>query len=73
MFIKILIITIVMLSLAFLGMMFNILVRKQGKFPEYRVGHNRQMAKKGIKCVKHEEIRCHRERLKQAEGCAGCA
>ena len=73
MFLKILIITLLLLSLSMAGMMLNILVKKKGKFPEYRVGHNRAMHKKGISCVKHDEIRCHNKRLKQSEGCMGCS
>ena len=73
MFLKILIIAIVLISLSMMGMMLNILVRKKGRFPEYRVGHNRAMRQKGISCVKHDEIRCHNERLKENQGCAGCS
>jgi len=72
MFLKILIISVVLLSLSMMGMMLNILVKKKGKFPEYRVGHNRAMRQKGISCVKHDEIRCHNKRLKENQGCAGC-
>ena len=73
MYIQILIISLVLLSLSLLGMMLNILIKKKGKFPEYRVGHNRDMRKQGITCVKHEEIRCHNKRLKDSAGCAGCS
>lgn len=54
-----------------LGMALNILVRKNGKFPAYRVGHNKDMKKLGITCVKHEEIKCHKKNLKEGN-CAGC-
>ncbi|MEA3462418.1 MAG: hypothetical protein U9R49_11095 [Bacteroidota bacterium] len=73
MFLKILILTLVVLGFSILGMMLNILVKKRGKFPEYRVGHNRAMHQKGISCVKHDEIRCHNKRLKESEGCIGCS
>jgi hypothetical protein len=72
MFLKILIITMILLSLSMAGMMLNILVKKKGKFPEYRVGHNRAMRKKGISCVKHDGIRCNNKLLKEDKGCAGC-
>lgn len=72
MYLNLLIITIVLLALAMLGMMLNILVKKKGKFPEYRVGHNRDMHKLGVSCVKHDERRCHKEQLKKGGGCAGC-
>ena len=71
MYLSLLFSTIILVSLAMLGLMLNILVKKKGKFPEYRVGHNRDMHKKGVTCVKHEEIRCHRERMK-SEGCGSC-
>ena len=73
MFFKILIIVLVLLSLSMAGMMLNILVKKKGKFPEYRVGHNRAMRQKGITCVKHDEIRCHNKRLKENRDCVGCS
>ena len=73
MFLEILIIAIVLISLSMMGMMLNILIRKKGRFPEFRVGHNRAMRQKGISCVKHDEIRCHNERLKANQGCAGCS
>lgn len=71
MFLNLLIISVILLSLSMLGLMLNILVKKKGRFPAYRVGHNRDMHKLGISCVKHEEIRCHKEKLKAKE-CAGC-
>jgi hypothetical protein len=36
------------------------------------VGHNRDMHRLGISCVKHDEIRCHNEVLGNSEGCASC-
>jgi hypothetical protein len=72
MFLKILLLALVFLSLSMLGMMLNILIKKKGKFPAYRVGHNKDMAKLGLKCVKHEEIRCHKKMLKEKEDCSGC-
>ena len=73
MFLKILIITLILLSLSMAGMMLTILVKKKGRFPEYRVGHNRAMHKKGVSCVKHDEIRCHNKKMKESEGCVGCS
>ena len=71
MFLNILIISIVLLSLAMLGLGLNMLVKKKGKFPAYRVGHNPEMRKIGITCVKHEESRCHNKQIRE-EDCAGC-
>jgi hypothetical protein len=71
MFFTILLISLILLIFAMAGMALSILVRKKGKFPAYMVGHNRDMAKLGITCVKHEEIRCHTKKLKNT-GCIGC-
>jgi hypothetical protein len=49
----------------------NILIRKNGKFPAYRVGHNKDMKRLGITCVKHDEIKCHRKNLREGN-CEGC-
>ncbi len=72
MFLKIVIIAVILISLSMLGLMLNILVKKKGKFPAYMIGHNRNMHKLGITCVKHEEIRCHQKNIKDIKGCAGC-
>lgn len=71
MFFKILILSLILLCIAMLGMALNILVKKKGRFPAYQVGHNRDMRKMGITCVKHDEIRCHNKNTKEID-CAGC-
>ena len=72
MFLKILILALIIISLSTFGMMINIIVKKKGRFPAYRVGHNKDMHKLGISCVKHEEIRCHNKKLKEIQNCRGC-
>jgi len=73
MFWNILLLSLVLIGLSMMMMALNILVKKKGKFPAYQVGHNKEMARMGIRCVKHEEIRCHRARMKLREsGCEGC-
>ena len=85
MFIKLLIISFVIIGFAVIGLAFNIIFRKDGKFPETGIGHNPEMRKRGIACAKTEEIRqfninkkilATKEggKLPPAEwsGCAGC-
>lgn len=67
---KIILLSIVLIALSMAGMALSVLVRKNGRFPAYRVGHNRNMKKLGISCVKHDEIKCFRK-LKDAE-CSSC-
>lgn len=49
----------------------KILIKEKGRFPQYMIGHNKEMSKLGITCVKHDEYKCHRKG-KKGEGCASC-
>ncbi|MFA6400749.1 MAG: hypothetical protein WCX31_03870 [Salinivirgaceae bacterium] len=49
--IKVFLLTTVILSIALVGMAFNILFRNK-RFPETHVGHNKEMHKRGIICAK---------------------
>ena len=72
--IKILLISVILLALALSGMAFNIIFRKNGKFPKYQVGHNKEMRKLGITCVKHDELKCFKKLKGQSvEDCGSCS
>ena len=59
-------VALVLVGLGVFGMCFNIIFRKNGKFPEYEVGSNQEMRKRGIICVNEEERQ--RRRRAQAGG-----
>ena len=74
-----------LLSLAVVGicvtlLCFNIIFRKDGKFPETEVSGNREMRKLGIRCAKEEEMKLWgRKKSKHptcsdasCESCASC-
>ena len=69
---------LVVIGLAVFGMCFNIIFRKDGKFPEYEVGSNAKMREKGIKCMHEEEMEERRNKKKTAkinncnESCSNC-
>ena len=48
-------VTFAFLALAFLGLGIRILFKKNGSFPEHRVGHNKEMRKRKIYCVKTQD------------------
>ena len=48
-------IAIVLVAIAFIALGVGIFFRKDGKFPETEVGHNRHMRELGISCAKCEE------------------
>ncbi len=58
-FLTILIVSVVFMSLIFAGLSLNLLLKKNGSFPVTSVGRNKEMRKRGITCVKHDEILCH--------------
>lgn len=63
---KLFLIVLVLVALAFLGLGINIFFFKK-PFPETEIGKNKEMRKRGIKCVKSEEMRLFRvqQRKKQ--------
>jgi len=76
---KVFIISLVLIAIAVLLMgiriFFNkLLFNKQGKFPVTSVGHNPEMKKLGISCVKHDELSCYSKNKKgiQTSG-TGCS
>jgi len=62
------------LALVFLSVFllsFNVIFRKEGKFPQTEVGHNRNMRKLGLRCAKSEEKEIWGKKNK--EGCSSCS
>ncbi len=49
--IKVLLLAIVVVALAFLGLATQILLRKGGKFPNMHIGSDRNMKARGITCA----------------------
>ena len=63
----------------------TIILKKDGKFPDGEISHNKALREKGIECAKIEEMRLWRRRKPAAasserrsdacpeSGCEGCA
>ncbi|MCK4631521.1 MAG: hypothetical protein KAT40_08760 [Bacteroidales bacterium] len=65
MLIKLFLITGVVIAVSFLAMGISIFVKKNGKFPSFEIGKNKEMRKLGITCAKHDEIKCHNRHKKE--------
>lgn len=50
-FLKIMLIVICLLAIAFVGLATRILLKKKGKFPDLHISRNKEMKKKGITCA----------------------
>jgi len=57
MLLPVFLISIVLVAFVFVGLGLNMLIRKNGKFPETEVGSNKDMHKLGITCTKHDEMK----------------
>ena len=70
MFIKLLLLSLVLVTIALLAMAFKILFTRKGRFPETHVGRNKEMAKRGIKCAQSIDVGCHPS--DDFPGCSSC-
>jgi hypothetical protein len=70
MFLKLILISFILLLLAFAGLGIGILLRQKGRFPEIHVGRNKEMRKRGIKCAQHTDTGSNPVDSKGL--CAGC-
>jgi hypothetical protein len=57
---KVIIISSILLGIAFLGLAFRILFIREGRFPQTSISKNKQMRELGITCVKHDELKCYK-------------
>jgi hypothetical protein len=57
-FLKLLIISVIILILAMVFLGVRILIKKNGIFPETHAGHNREMQKRGITCSRNTDTGC---------------
>ena len=75
---KILLASLVLIGLCVAGLCFNIIFRKDGKFPETEIENNKEMRKRGVKCAKEDEIKMWGKKKKDGtpdcneSGCASC-
>jgi len=58
MFLKLLLISVIFLLIAFAGLGIRILLKPKGRFPEIHVGRNKEMQKRGITCARDTDIGC---------------
>jgi hypothetical protein len=60
----------VMMGMVFAGLSISILIKKNGRFPDTSIGHNKELKKRGITCPKHDEIKC-RGKAGDRHSCCG--
>ena len=71
MFIKLLIISAVLIALSMLGLGISMLIKRGGRFPDTHISHNKEMRKRGITCAQNSDTGCNP--IDGVNGCcAGC-
>ncbi|HDR89857.1 MAG TPA: hypothetical protein ENN63_09570 [Bacteroidetes bacterium] len=60
MFLKLVILSLLLLTFSILAMASGILLKSNGRFPAISIGKNREMKRRGITCPRHDELICHR-------------
>ncbi|OQY03147.1 MAG: hypothetical protein B6I20_05630 [Bacteroidetes bacterium 4572_117] len=76
MFLQVLLISVLLLGLAFVGFAVKIIFLKSGKFPDTKVGHNKEMRKRKIFCINTQQkiIDKNIKKIKQGNNpsCSSC-
>ncbi|MCF0174820.1 MAG: hypothetical protein HUJ95_05720 [Bacteroidales bacterium] len=64
-----------LVALSVIGLCFNIIFRKNGKFPDGEISHSKALREKGIVCAKEEELRLWGKKHKKNATCSdlGCS
>ena len=70
---KVFLLALLLLGLGVLGMAVTMLVKKDGKFPDGEISHNKELRQRGIVCAKEEELRLWRPDACPPGGCEACA
>lgn len=55
MFLKLIIVSVVLLGIGFIGFAISILVKKNGQFPETHIGKTEFLKKEGISCATSQD------------------
>ncbi len=50
-------VSVFVVGLCVFGLCFNIIFRKNGQFPDSEVGHNKELRKRGVICMREEDER----------------
>lgn len=67
---KIFLLAVLLIGLSLIGLCFNILFRKNGKFPDGEISHNKALTKQGIQCAKVEERKLWGKKSRNRANCS---
>ncbi|NOX84501.1 MAG: hypothetical protein GXO86_00820 [Chlorobi bacterium] len=53
--------TVIVVAIAFTAMAVRILLKKNGYFPQTKIGHNKKMREKGIECAFSQDYKAYHQ------------
>lgn len=68
MFLKLLLVTSVLLIISFAGLAISMLIKKNGMFPNTHISQNKALKSKGITCAQYNDVGSH-----PTDGLSGCS
>jgi hypothetical protein len=68
MFLKLLLITSILLIISFAGLAISLLIKKNGNFPNTHISQNKALKSKGITCAQYNDVGSH-----STDGFPGCS
>ncbi len=58
---KVILLAVFLMAFAVAAMAITILVKKEGRFPETKIGHNKKIRKKGIECAFTQDYKSQKQ------------
>ena len=52
---------LIVVAFCFIGLAIKVILKKNGRFPDIHIGHNKEMAKRDIHCVNTEDFLARRD------------
>ena len=75
-FLKVFLLALALLSIGMIGFMIKVIVKPKGEFSENRVGHNDEMRKRKVYCIKAQQMQIDKgldvKERHNTSSCAGC-
>ncbi len=58
---KVILLAVFLMAFAVAAMAITILVKKEGRFPETKIGHNKKIRQKGIECAFTQDYKSQKQ------------
>ena len=70
MLLKLMLLTTILLVIAFAGLAITMLIKKNGRFPNTHISGSEELRNRGISCAQYNDVGCHP--TEEWPGCSSC-